>query len=64
VDRFGLTPDIRRQAEEHIDKAIMRVYDDINWTPSVWTREELTVRMHWVQGIRNKILQDLINISL
>lgn len=56
----NLTPHIRRQVEEHIDKSIMAIYDDIHWTQKIRTKEELKIRMEWVIRIRKVTIKQLI----
>ena len=63
-DRFLLTPDIRRQVEGHVEKAIMRVHDDLNWTPEVWDRRDLKIRMECVRRLRDEIISSLIKTFL
>ena len=58
--RFKLDPDLRRNVEQQIDRVIISIVDNLNWTQDVRTKEELTYRMHTIQKLRNKTIADLM----
>ena len=59
--RFTLNPYTRRNVEINIEKTIIAIYDDLNWTKKIRNREEdLKPRMEWIQDMRDKLIETLI----